>query len=77
MLELVCGCEIGAARIGDGRNPYAALIGGQARPALQPFDAGRPERFGVRHNVGLRDRYEVARAEIAADLDLMPDRPLP
>jgi hypothetical protein len=46
-------------------------------PAFQPFDPGAAERFRVGHEVGLRHRHEIARAEIAADLDLMFDRPLP
>ena len=30
------------------------------------------ERLGVGHDVRLRDRHEIARAEIAAELQLMP-----
>src|SRR3954447_14039038 len=71
------GGEIGAARVGDGRNLDAALLRRQLRPALQPFDAGDTQRLGVRHNVSLRHRYEILRAEISPDLDLMLDRPLP
>ncbi len=77
LLELRGVREIGAARIGDGRNANGALLGRQRRPAFQPFDAGSAERFRVGHDVSLADRNEILRAEIIADLDLMLDRPLP
>ena len=38
--------------------------------------AGSAERLGVGHDVGLRHRDEIVCAEMAADLDLMFDRPL-
>src|SRR5262249_57365450 len=44
--------------------------------ALEPFDSGFAQRFGIGHDVGLRHRHEVTRAEVVADLDLMLDRPL-
>ncbi len=42
LLEPVRGGEIGAARIGDGRDAHPPLLRRQARHALQPFDAGDP-----------------------------------
>ena len=77
MLQLVRGGEVCAARIGDGRNAYAAFRGGHLRHRLKPFDARRTERLRVGHDVRLRNRHEVFRAEIRADPDLMLDRPLP
>ena len=70
------GREVGAARIGDGRNAHASLLRRQARQVFEPFDPGRAERLGIGHDVGLAHRDEVARAEIASDLDLVLDRPL-
>ena len=76
LFKLIRRRKVRAARIGDGRNANAPLLRRQARHALQPFDAGRAEQLGVGHDVRLAHRHEVARAEIATDLDLMFDRPL-
>ena len=76
LLEPMRSREIGAARIGDGRNAHAPLVGRQLRHAFEPFDAGSAQRLGVGHDVGLRHRHEVAGAQILPDLDLMLDRPL-
>ncbi len=70
------GGKVGAARVGNGGNPHASRGCRQRRQPLEPFDAGLAQRFGVGHHVGRRDRDEVPRAEIVADLDLVLDRPL-
>ena len=70
------GGKIGAARIGDGGNAHPPPVRRQPRQPLEPFDAGFTERLGVGHDVRLRDGYELARAEIVANFDLMLDRPL-
>jgi hypothetical protein len=54
----------------------SARLRWQPREALEPFDSGFTERLGVGHDVRLGHRHEVARAEVAPDLDLMFDRPL-
>jgi hypothetical protein len=41
----------------------------------EPFDPGLAQRLGVGHDVRLRNRQEIARAEIAAELQLMLYRP--
>ena len=66
LLEPMRRREVGAARIGDGRNAHAPLLGRQRRQALEPFDAGHAERLGVGHDVGLRHRHEIVGAEIVA-----------
>src|SRR5439155_25301475 len=69
--------KIGAARVGDGWNADLAFALWQLGPAFQPFHAGAAERLGIGHDVRLRHRDEIHRAEIGPDLYLMFDRPLP
>src|SRR6266571_8926988 len=69
--------KIGAARVGDARNADLALALRKLGPAFQPFHTGAAERLGVGHDMGLRHRDEIRRAEIGPDLYLMFDRPLP
>src|SRR4029453_5785462 len=68
--------KAGAARMGGGGNAPAPRLPRQPREALEPFDSGFTERLGIRHDVRLGHRHEVARAEIVSDLGLMLDRPL-
>src|SRR6516164_5881593 len=77
LLEPGCLREIGAARSGDCRYADAAFAFREHDPVFQPFHAGTAERFRIGHDMRLRDRHEIRRAEIAADPDLMLDRPLP
>jgi hypothetical protein len=63
--------EIGAARVGDGRDAHLP-VPGVGQP-LEPHDAGLPQALGVGHDVRLRHRHEVCRAEEFADLDLVLD----
>src|SRR5437764_15271635 len=67
--------KVGAARVGDGRNADTPLLERERGHALEPLDASHAERFGIRHDMGLRHRHEIARTEITTDLDLMLDRP--
>ena len=76
LLESMRRRKIGAARISDGRNAQPPRLRRQLRHALEPFDAARPQQFGIGHDVGLAHRHEVSGAEIFSDLDLMRDRPL-
>ncbi len=76
LLEPVRGGKISAARVADGWNAKAAAIRRLARQALEPFNAGHSERFGVGHDMRLRDRNKIVGAEIIPHPDLMLDRPL-
>src|SRR5207244_9876984 len=64
--------KVSAARIGDGGDAHAALAFGGGGEAFKPLHAGLAQAFGVGHDVGLRDRYEVRSTEEFADLDLVP-----
>src|SRR5581483_1008829 len=75
LLEPHRGSEIGAARIGDGRDADAALRRRKTRHPLEPFDTCGAERLGVSHDVRLTDRHEILRTEESANLDLVIDRP--
>jgi hypothetical protein len=77
LAEPLVNLKIKAARIGQGRDAHAALglrCGGKA---FEKAHAGFAERLGVGHDMGLRHRHEIGRVEEFADLDLVPDRPLP
>ena len=66
--------EVGAARIGDGRNAHLPLTLGGSGESFQPAHAGFAEAFGIGHDVRLRHRHEILGAEELADLDLMLQR---
>ena len=66
--------EVGAARIGDGRDAHAALAGRRLGEPLEPAHAGLAEAFGVGHDVRLRHRHEIGGAEEIADRDLVAQR---
>jgi hypothetical protein len=57
-VSYMCGCEVGAARIGDGRNAHPPLLRRQAGHAFEPLDPGHPERLGIGHDVGLGHRHD-------------------
>src|ERR1044072_3385551 len=52
--------------------PRGAVMVGTGRDRLEPAPPCLAEAFGVGHDVGLRHRHEIRRAEELADLDLMP-----
>ena len=68
--------EIGAARVGDGRNTDPTLAFCGRSKAFQPLHAGFAEAFGVGHDVGLRHRHEIGGVEELPDLDLVSQREL-
>ena len=68
MLALAKSVPRGSVIVG---NAHAALAFGRAASAFQPAHAGLAEALGVGHDVRLRHRHEIRRAEELADLDLM------
>ena len=70
------GGEVGATRIGDGRNAHPPLTLRERCDSLEPLHTRGAKRLGIGHDVGLGHRNEVSGAEIFPDLDLMLDCPL-
>ena len=77
VLELVRGGEIGAARIGDGRNPHAALRRPAGLAQRSSHSTPATPSDSVSAMMWACDTGTKSSApEIGADLDLMLDRPL-